>query len=192
MGQYYKACVRAKQGRIFKSFRTWDTDNGAKLMEHSYFKNNYVDSIMSQILNSPKHIVWAGDYADNEPGKEENLYFLSKECKMPRMKPYIDSVRYLVNITKHQFVDLEKAEKTNKIKYSWGSYSIHPLPLLTADGNGRGGGDYWGVNQEELVGSWRGDLIACYNDKARFITELDKKENWTELKAVFKEKREDD
>ena len=37
-------------------------------------------------------------------------------------------------------------------------WAMHPLPLLTAIGNGLGGGDYRGVN-EEHIGMWAGDLI---------------------------------
>jgi hypothetical protein len=33
------------------------------------------------------------------------------------------------------------------------------LPLLTAEGNGRGGGDYRGEN-ENLIGSWARDIIS--------------------------------
>jgi hypothetical protein len=53
---------------------------------------------------------------------------------------------YLVNHTKKQYVDKRKEE-------------IHPLPLLTAEGNGAGGGDYRGDN-EILCGDWARDVIS--------------------------------
>jgi hypothetical protein len=37
-------------------------------------------------------------------------------------------------------------------------WRIHPLPLLTCEGNGRGGGDYRG--ESDLVGRWSRDLIS--------------------------------
>ena len=55
--------------------------------------------------------------------------------------------RYIVNHSKKLFVDKEKLTS-----------NIHPLPLLTCEGNGRGGGDYGGSS--ELVGSWARDVIS--------------------------------
>lgn len=40
----------------------------------------------------------------------------------------------------------------------------HPLPLLTAIGNGRGGGDYHGTN-ESMVGMWAMDLLSFTEDR---------------------------
>ena len=37
-------------------------------------------------------------------------------------------------------------------------WHFHPIPLLTAVGNGRGGGDFSGIG-EENVGCWAGDLL---------------------------------
>lgn len=36
---------------------------------------------------------------------------------------------------------------------------LHPLPLLTAIGNGQGGGDYYGINQS-VVGKWFWDELS--------------------------------
>jgi hypothetical protein len=54
--------------------------------------------------------------------------------------------KYIVNHTKKQYISKENRE-------------IHPLPLLTAEGNGMGGGDYRGSNEME-VGSWARDCIS--------------------------------
>lgn len=69
-------------------------------------------------------------------------------------------------------------------------YTIHPLPLLTATSNGRGGGDYEGINME-YVGSWAGDrLSAIINDFSdskdnKYIKLLD--ENYQILDIHFQE-----
>ena len=65
---------------------------------------------------------------------------------------------YLVNESTREYIDLLRLEEINR--GTWGG-SIHPLPLLTAVGNGRGGGDYHGsraINQR-MVGAWAGDLL---------------------------------
>ena len=53
---------------------------------------------------------------------------------------------FLVNHTKKQYVDMTKVQ------------DIHPLPLLTSSGNGRGKGDYEG--EQNFVGSWAGDVLS--------------------------------
>ena len=67
-------------------------DNGLKLMEHSYQGNNFVSTFEKQLTRMGAHyksrVVWAGDYADEEPGfkierdgekYEVNLYGLCGE-----------------------------------------------------------------------------------------------------------------
>lgn len=63
---------------------------------------------------------------------------------------------YIVNYTKKQFVDKRKGSVEEV--YNNFDWIVHPLPLLTSSGNGRGGGDFRGLN--EFVGYWAGDVIA--------------------------------
>ena len=56
------------------------------------------------------------------------------------------------NHTKKQYVD--------KTKFK----CYHPLPLLLAEGNGRGGGDYYGSN-EDKIGIWARDVISVEDEK---------------------------
>jgi hypothetical protein len=77
MGQYYKPLLKEKGTKNWKGFYSWDFDNGAKLMEHSYIGNPFVSYIKKLILSTPTQVVWAGDYADNEKGKDGNLYDLN-------------------------------------------------------------------------------------------------------------------
>ena len=48
----------------------------------------------------------------------------------------------------------------------------HPLPLLVAEGNCRGGGDYNGIN-ENIVGSWARDVISVENNIQEGYTEFE-------------------
>jgi hypothetical protein len=48
---------------------------------------------------------------------------------------------------------------------------IHPLPLLTADGNGRGGGDYNGEGIDH-VGTWARDRISLMKEIPEDFTEI--------------------
>jgi hypothetical protein len=158
MGQYYKVVFLAEKEENKKDFiRIFihvNFGNGMKLTEHSYINNNFVNAI--EYLLSPEgsfyksRIVWAGDYADREIENEHNLYHIvdkqpSKEY-IPKNK-ISSEYKYIVNHTKKQYI--------NKSDYKL----YHPLPLITAEGNGRGGGDYSGVN-EDKIGLWSRDVIS--------------------------------
>ena len=185
MGQGYHAIILAEKrsNADAETIRTWvhphEFSNGYKLMEHSYIGNNFVEAV--EYLLSPlgmfhkSRLVWAGDYADNEPECETNLNMIScdelNEGKKSNPQRYdMSQYRFIVNHTKKQYVD-KNLELTGK-------YDIHPLPLLTAEGNGRGGGDYMG-HDSELVGTWARDIISL---------ELESPLGYDELVCEFSEK----
>ena len=71
------------------------------------------------------------------------------------------------NLSKKVFVDPKKmptkSTNYNGEKVYW---TIHPLPLLLAQSNGRGSGDYSEECPDiELVGSWVGDVIFASTKK---------------------------
>ncbi len=69
MGQYYKAVVLKDNKKTVENFVTSRSySNGSKLMEHSWVKNPFVNSLERLIHNNPKRVVWAGDYADECKG----------------------------------------------------------------------------------------------------------------------------
>ena len=165
MGQYYKVIILADEKIDGKEYiRAWinpsDYGNGMKLMEHSYVGNKFIGHVESLIrpegILYKSRIVWAGDYADAEfdlehiSDRDENLYNLAPEDRVLngeinaeyKEKPY----RYIVNHTKKQYTDKNGRH-------------FHPLPLLTAEGNGRGGGDYRGL-EEKQIGIWARDVIS--------------------------------
>ena len=182
--------------------------NGAKLMEHSYVGNWFVKAVEHELYHyfDGYPFVWCGDYADDKCGvsvyakacewmdkaKEEfalaNGYTRVEDASFGRewekdedcvgsvgmieKIPYeeFETYKYIINYDKKQFIRIpEKVQ---------GKLTIHPLPLLCADGNQRGGGDYYGRN-EKLVGAWAYDRIGIDNELPEDIT--------TELVAVFEE-----
>jgi hypothetical protein len=219
MGQYYKCIVLKKdwketQKPIRAALSPYDFDNGAKLMEHSYVRNNYVSAFMHLVHELDKDrsglpCVWCGDYADTfsteglplfekmntDTQKPEivggfNAYneayaWINKgEEKSDEYKEVLNLIedynmhnyRYIINHTKKEYVKVPAYEKDKWI--------IHPLPILLADGNGRGGGDYHDeicTNPEEedldkreyvkkpnakFVGAWAYDTISVTNNEA--------------------------
>ena len=133
-------------------------------------------------------VVWAGDYADPEPRPTEstesapegasearNLYNIVSEqieeddekttqgkllnSRMLVPNPGETHRRFVVNHTKKMYVDVERVGEKPEICYN--DCRIHPLPLLVAEGNDRGGGDYGAHSADyELVGTWARDVIS--------------------------------
>lgn len=185
MGQYYKPISINKGEHLYSH----EYDEGLKLMEHSYIGNDFVGAVETLIMPDGAwrgdNIIWAGDYADpvldesgnplmSDDGKYEmNHYSLLEETgkiKPPAAVPPKE-FKYLVNHTKKEFCDKTKASKVG-----WSeNLRIHPLPLLTADGNNRGGGDYRPNNEkdEALVGSWKGDVVTLDKEMPKGFNEID-------------------
>ena len=182
MGQYYNPSILKKNWKQAKnpveaSLKCYDYDNGAKLMEHSYIGNRFVNAVEHLLANRYKGypFVWIGDYADNVETKtgehciysdannyiyEDRQHGSEQTKKYKELKASIpDEVRhykYLVNYTKKQYCIIPEKKD--------GVWQVHPLPLLTCSGNGRGGGDYYIEN--ERVGIWAFDRIGITDDEA--------------------------
>jgi hypothetical protein len=152
MGQYYLTVILAEKSdkeyiRTYLDASMYS--NGVKLIEHSYINNNFMNIVENLIgpngMFYKSRLVWAGDYATNEPNSTSNLHKMCMEKTPFVSNESTVSYKYIVNHTKKVYI-----KKNN---------GIHPLPILTAEGNGRGGGDYSGPNME-MVGTWARDVIS--------------------------------
>jgi hypothetical protein len=178
------------------SLKGYDYGNGVKMMEHAYVGNHFVNAVMRMIDLYDKDrkgviFAWVGDYADHKitdiyPVDESfdagghktlgggiDLYdaaqsFMGnsddrnqeyKELQEKISSSDLYHYQYVINRTKGEYVKVPK-----DVKDKW---VIHPLPILTADGDSRGGGDYHGNNgraNADLVGTWAYDRISVSND----------------------------
>ena len=180
MGQYYKA-VNIDNLEYVSSY---DFGNGAKLMEHSYISNNFVEAVEFLLINdgeekgrwADSQIIWAGDYADYEfnigdDGDPADNYYSLVSDKGTRLKFLITAVPenypYLVNHTEKEYVDKKKLPTFGENN----DWMIHPLPLLVAEGNGRGGGDYHGLGQD-YVGRWARCIVNLMKEIPKEYTEI--------------------
>lgn len=182
MGQYYKPVnVDTKDWLYTHDYKQrWVRPDdkkvfyfgqGLKLMEHSYIGNKFMNAVETLLIPQGEwykaRIVWAGDYADHEKGYAKrkegdneydvNLYDISdNEGKklQPKSVNVHKKYHFLVNHTKKVFIDLNKikADRDNT------GFKIHPLSLLTAEGNGRGGGDFH--KEDNRIGTWARDSIS--------------------------------
>jgi hypothetical protein len=154
MGQYYKAVILA-ENEVF--IRAWlealmHNMNGAKLLEHSYVGNSFMLAVEHCLSREgpfyKSRLVWAGDYADDEP-EGRNLHSMTVDKEPLYREGAVVSHPYIVNHTKKEYVSMPR------------NGAFHPLSLLTAEGNGRGGGDYHGSG---TVGRWARDIISMEDD----------------------------
>jgi len=177
MGQYYMAIILGEKQdendqEIIRAFmQVFISGGGMKLMEHSYIDNPFVNTFEYQLTKNgmfyKSRVVWGGDYADNEKGLDKNLHritndFPDKNLTTKLRDEDIKSTKdypYIINHSKKLFVDKQKHTL------------IHPLPLLTAEGNGRGGGDYRG-SKIELAGTWARDVLSVEKEMPSDYDEL--------------------
>ena len=141
-----------------------------------------------RLYNKLGRVIWCGDYAD-EPDD-----FDFPKCSAAYVPSYgevwgdkvqnststdfkLDD-KFLINYDTKEFVNLNEYKRASTDKHGW---CIHPLPLLTAVGNGRGGGDFHEGNIGfEHVGIRAWHLLSISDDAPK---------DFTKLNLVFVEKR---
>jgi hypothetical protein len=180
MGQYYKP-VSIDSKQYLNGHRIGDTlgceSQGLKLMEHSWIKNPMVKAALfllseGQAWNKTK-IVWCGDYAYARDGlkvpddegstvmQDANYYgyagFAFKENPVSETIKGING--YILNHDSKEYVRLQDTPGNKD------GCRIHPLPLLTCDGNGRGLGDFHGDDPNGLIGKWAYNTISYQTRK---------------------------
>ena len=169
MGQNYRAFVWTKDA-VVTVVDPSDRDGG-KLMEHSILGSDITNSIMAGIYNNPYRIAWVGEYAKEEEcarlgfNYNDNVWGNNVRANKPDFSG-VYLAKYIVNHTKMEYVDFfcYIYDSGAHFKDQFETV-IHPLPLLTAVGNGRGSGDYdKRFPYSDIVGRWAGDVISCENE----------------------------
>jgi hypothetical protein len=193
MGQYYKAIILDDNNKPLSKFSPLENGNGSKLMGHSWMLHAFVNCVENQLIDKPKRLVWSGDYADNENyktldkdevktilklnsdlDKDEikkegiNLYTLCEIIDETKLNTgSFKKGKYLINFDKKEFVNKTKVPKDSD------GWVIHPLPLLTCEGNDRGGSkiNFYG-DEKGLVGRWSRDIIGSSTNKTNIPKEF--------------------
>ncbi len=162
MGQAFRAAVMRGDRMTVFGFPN------PKLTEHSYAGDPGVTAVMRELFGRPARVAWIGEYslrmpAPGRPGRDR--FFCLTRRRWMRLYQRVwngcerrDGVTacditvlsqcHLVNRTRRQVIDLRRLKEGD----------IHPLPVLTACGNGRGYGDYRG-RCSDMAGLWAGDVI---------------------------------
>lgn len=181
MGQYYHTVFLEPDKKTpFAYAYAHKVGCGVKLMEHSYINNPLMNSVLNYMWENKDsqdfQIVWAGDYADPEQGNDRNLYDMCEELQEIPYDTKKSPVRLIVNRDKMQYIDLWNCP-------DFVGWPAHPLALLTAEGNGRGGGDYDGTSIN-LVGAWSRDSLYVMDDDWDNTEKL-QNDGYTEVRPDF-------
>ncbi len=124
MGQYYKFIILADNKKnnkevILLVINPHNYKAGLKIMEHTYLNTdmmNTIEYLLCPYGNFHKsRIVWAGDYADEEEGYDEdndegsmNLYRLADNYESYSACYNKNKYNYIVNHTKKLYVNKNK------------------------------------------------------------------------------------
>ena len=201
MGQYYRV-LEENNGELIVYNRNIIVDGKeeymmAKLLEHSWWYNYFVNAICEKLYNNekPSRIIWMGDYADDYANdlegdhnglSEETIKAYHKICwgddektiAVPSTEFTLKD-KFLVNHTKREYITCSEYFDENVSNDGW---CIHPLPLLTCIGNGYGGGDYRFPSPDstyDIVGIWAWDEISVEDESPT--------EDYAEIFPIFKE-----
>ena len=178
MGQYYTAIIKNLDDK-YKAFYSMGV---LKLTEHSYFDNALTNEICRRLVYKTHRLAWVGDYAEiSDLTEYMDEEFLIKEKKLKgtnvQYKPFNWRKYIIVNLSKKEKITLN--EYYERINDEW---CLHPLPILTCIGNGKGGGDYFSSVGQEYIGYWAQDeimLVRC--------EESSNYKDYEEIKPDFKE-----
>ena len=167
------------------------------LTDYSYIGDEYCNDILSLLSDEWQgdRVLHIGDYASQNDNtntekviSEINKKFNYKFSIYSYAETFNDvvpsnekkQIRYVYNLDKKEYLDLYHQPIIN-IGYSFSEVHFlkyNSFALLTACGNGLGGGDYDGCNVEE-VGKWAGDHFVASEKK------LEKYNDFEEYNKVF-------
>ncbi len=174
MGQYFD-CVMGSATTKFRKYPAHDFGQGAKITEHSWVGNDFVNKMAHILRFTPRQVAWIGDYAEDVEPKFDNVAEFKYNGVKKLPVDYMEN-GILANYRKKEYLDMSLYYELNKYDDARDTWCLNPLPLLTAVGNGQGGGDYHGINEDD-VGIWAYDTL-------RFAKPSDY-ENWNLITSSF-------
>ena len=190
MGQYYRPILGDSYGLNCKVFdRSVDGEyTFAKLLEHSWWKNPFVNAFSEFLYNEPSRVIWCGDYANESDDFDfpncsafyvpcyKEVWGETVSTHTVYSSDFTLDGKFLLNYDTAQYVNLDEYKAVSQDAEDW---CIHPLPLLTAVGNDRGSGDFHEGNiGYENIGIWAWHLLSIVDNLPK---------HFSKLKLVFKE-----
>lgn len=190
MGQYYNAVIEVDGNKEVYYHQVDGEYMMAKLLEHSYWANPFVLAIASKLWRTKGKLAWVGDYAEESDFNWNEAFEDAHGENVAREDLVYNGFRLegkcFINHSKKMILDLDKYKELMKGI----DMIISPIPLLTAVGNDKGGGDFHrgsGVGYD-LIGTWAWDVVEITDqDVYDWKYDYGKKEWNKTLKPEFSE-----
>lgn len=168
MAQYWGVIVRGDDGRQDVLY----PDCGMRLRDHMWYGTPFIEQVLDALRGEPKSVAWIGDYSGEDIDYELHPRFSPDDYEavwacgddgeeLPGLRDW-EPRGFLVNADRGVFIDL--AEHYGAEPAGASGDRVHPLPLLCAIGNDRGGGDYVGINMAR-AGEWAFDRLAFRDEE---------------------------
>lgn len=182
MGQYYNAVVEIKGKKEVYYHMVDKKYMMAKLLEHGYYNNPFVLAIASKFWRKKGKLAWVGDYAEPEDFNWNEAFENAHSDDAKENLKYNGfrlEGKLFVNHTKKMIIDLDDYKELLKEQ----DMIISPIPLLTAVGNDKGGGDFHKGNGVgyELIGTWAWDEIEITDDDEQFYEFKYEEGKWNKI-----------
>lgn len=195
MGQYYKALIERK-GKV----SLYDVGY-CKMTEQCWQNNVTLGRVAAMLLKEPARVAWIGDHSEGLPaamrkpdGKHVayNIAWGESAWEPKRLKtePLDLHGLFLASHDKREYMDcgsvidssLDAELYSRYLHVDESAFHYHPLPLITAVGNGLGLCDYRGKSMD-AVGRWAWDLISV---------ERTPPQGYWEIRPVYQEASRED
>lgn len=186
MGQYYNAVIKTNEIKEVFYHQVDGEYMLAKLLEHGYWGNPFVLAVASKLWRTKGKLAWVGDYAEDGDFNWDEEFADSHDEGVPREDLEYNGFRLegklFINHSKKMILDLDKYKELLKDV----DMIISPIPLLTAVGNDKGGGDFHKGTGYDLIGTWAWDVVEI-TDQEVYDWQYDRElQDWTKtLKEEF-------
>jgi hypothetical protein len=144
MGEYFTPIFLNTAGHIVCALDPADYGSGLKLAGHTRADVPLMSAVLTLLaLDGGLRLVWAGDYADPDPGHQANLYFLVEDRHFVRLNGLVaDAVApntplgqaaastaagYLCNLDKREYI------AHHDLPFDHTGWRRIPLPSLTVE-----------------------------------------------------------
>ena len=154
MGQYFTPTIIDSAGRVTAALDPSDYGCGLKLFGHTRYDTTFMRAVELLLsADGGARLVWAGDYAEDDPDTGTNLYFAAQPRHFVRFAGLVEdrdtattevpggalsgtrwgtgpAMRFVVNADRREYLD------NHQLPADSDGYRRTPLPNLTCEGSG--------------------------------------------------------
>ncbi len=154
MGQYFTPVIVNAAAQVVAALDPSEYGSGLKLFGHTRYDTNLMRAVeLLLAADGGARLVWAGDYAEDDPDTGTNLYFAAQPRHFVRFAGLVEdrdtattavpggalsgtrwgtgpAMRFVVNADRREYLD------NHQLPADSDGYRRTPLPTLTCEGSG--------------------------------------------------------